>query len=130
MNKNYIQEQLRSYGFEVQPVSFNDMAKNEDIKYLQNEQLPKCDATSLLLSFPDYFIIHRKVLPNVGISFVKCLCPDDDIKEEIKIIYKKYFPERVIIINQIKSGELTARWFHLNNPELPLKLFLKNEMGI
>jgi len=132
MNKNIlidIKEQLHKYGFEVQTTSFNDIVKTGEINCLQKDTLPKCDAVSLLKSFPDFFIIHKTEPPKSGIFFVKGVDSNNDLNAEIKAIYKKYFPERLIIINQNKSSELIAKWFHNDNPPIPLNLFLKNEMG-
>lgn len=128
-----IKSQLEQHEFAVQETSFEAITQSGEISYLRSiPKLPECDASKLLLMFPDLFVVskNRAITPDNGIFFVAVVKPGESLSKEACDIYQKYFPPKIAVISQTPSGSLLASWLQSIDAPQPLDTFLQVEVGV
>lgn len=107
-----VAQTLRAKGFDLQDTSYQALIQRDDLTRLRDiKDIPACESSKILTSFPKYLAVHPKITPEKGVFFVILSESGPQVSAETKAIYEKYFPERVVLCAKSNGPEPVARWF-------------------
>jgi|Deesub1362A_J573_1020465.scaffolds.fasta_scaffold05545_2 hypothetical protein len=93
-------------GFYVTEFSFNKILPSREIRDIIKRFYKDTSIAHLLIYSPELFIMHRKMPPEKGVFFIKCIVAHNkgklsrfaEIEKEAWDIYNKFYPSDKIVV--------------------------------